>query len=70
MLEQPQDLHWIRPPRQTRTHQSLERLLATADDALSSERWHGATIARELTTSCLTYLGITHSQSSIQGDRP
>lgn len=27
-------------------------------------------IARELTTSCLAYLGITHSQSSIQGDRP
>lgn len=29
-----------------------------------------AQIARELTTSCLAYLGITHSQSSIQGDRP
>jgi hypothetical protein len=28
-----------------------------------------AQIARELTTSCLAYLGIPNSQSSIQGDR-
>lgn len=27
MLEQPQELHWIRPPRQARTHLILERLL-------------------------------------------
>jgi len=28
-----------------------------------------AKVARELTTSCLAYLGITHSQSSSEGDR-
>jgi AcrR family transcriptional regulator len=102
--DQPQDLHWIRPPRQARTHQSLERLLdvaelllrdknfddihvreialraetsvaafyrrftdkdallhalherrceealATADDALSPERWQGATIEEILSS--------------------
>lgn len=31
MLPQPKDLHWIRLPRQARTHQSLERLLDVAE---------------------------------------
>ena len=102
MVHSPTELHWIRPPRQARTHQSLERILdvaelllhdkpfddihvrelamradtsvaafyrrfkdkdgllhalherrceeafATADDALASERWEGASIAEIL----------------------
>jgi AcrR family transcriptional regulator len=31
MNQQPKDLQWIRPPRQARTHQSLERLLDVAE---------------------------------------
>ncbi len=31
MVHRPTELHWIRPPRQARTHQSLERLLDVAE---------------------------------------
>jgi AcrR family transcriptional regulator len=119
MLEQPNDLHWIRPPRQVRTHQSLERLLdiaelllrdknfddihvreialradtsvaafyrrftdkdallhalherrceeafATADDALSPVRWHGATIAEILRTIFPFMIDVVHSNECI-----
>jgi AcrR family transcriptional regulator len=32
--QQPKDLRWIRPPRQARTHRSLERLLDVAESLL------------------------------------
>lgn len=119
MLDQPRDLHWIRPPRQARTHRSLERLLdvaelllrdkifddihireiairaetsvaafyrrfpdkdallhalherrceealATADDALSPERWHGATIAEILCTIFPFMIDVVHSNEGL-----
>ena len=34
MHHRPTDLHWIRPPRQARTHQSLERILDVAESLL------------------------------------
>lgn len=119
MLERPKVLHWIRPPRQARTHQSLERLLdvaefllrdkdfddihvreialradtsvaafyrrfpdkdallhalherrceeafATADDALSPLRWQGATIAEILCAIFPFMIGVVHSNESL-----
>lgn len=119
MFEATRDLHWIRPPRQRRTHQSLERLLdvaerllrdknfddihvreiavradtsvaafyrrftdkdallhalherrceeafATADDALSSARWQGATIAEILCTIFPFMIDVVHSNESL-----
>jgi len=113
------DLHWIRPPRQLRTHQSLERVLdvaetmlrdkdfddihvseiairaetsvaafyrrfkdkdallhalhgrfceeayATADDALVSERWEGASVAEILFTIFPFLIEILHSNESL-----
>ncbi|MFP6654819.1 MAG: helix-turn-helix domain-containing protein, partial [Myxococcota bacterium] len=34
MVHRTTELHWIRPPRQARTHQSLERLLDVAERLL------------------------------------
>lgn len=34
MVQHPTELHWIRPPRQVRTHQSLERILDVAEALL------------------------------------
>ncbi len=34
MLHRPTELHWIRPPRQARTHKSLERILDVAESLL------------------------------------
>jgi AcrR family transcriptional regulator len=119
MLPQPKELHWIRPPRQLRTHQSLERLLdvaelllrdkdfddihvreialradtsvaafyrrftdkdallhalherrceeafATADDALSKVRWHGATIAEILCAIFPFMIDVVHSNEGL-----
>lgn len=119
MLSQPKDLHWIRLPRQARTHQSLERLLdvsemllrdknfddihvreialradtsvaafyrrfidkdallhalherrceeafATADDALSRERWKGAMIAEILHAIFPFMIEVVHSSESL-----
>jgi AcrR family transcriptional regulator len=115
----PTDLHWIRPPRQARTHQSLERLLdvaevllrdkdfddihvreialradtsvaafyrrftdkdallhalherrceeafATADYALSPVRWQGATIAEILSVIFPFMIDAVHSSESL-----
>ena len=117
--EQPAELHWIRPPRQRRTHESLERLLdvaenllrdkhfddihvreialragtsvaafyrrftdkdallhalherrceeafATADDALSATRWRGATIEEILSAIFPFMIEVVHSSESL-----
>lgn len=119
MLPQAKELHWIRPPRQLRTHQSLERLLdvaelllrdkdfddihvreitlradtsvaafyrrftdkdallhalherrceeafATTDDALSKVRWHGATIAEILCAIFPFMIDVVHSNEGL-----
>ena len=39
MVHSSSDLHWIRPPRQARTHQSLERLLDVAETMLHDKNF-------------------------------
>jgi AcrR family transcriptional regulator len=38
-------LHWIRPPRQTRTQESLERLLDAAEELLADKRFEDVHVA-------------------------
>lgn len=58
MLEQPRDLHWIRAPRQARTHQSLERLLDVAERLLHDKNFddiHVREIALRADTSVASF---------------
>lgn len=54
MVQRTSDLHWIRPPRQARTHESLERLLDVAESMLHDKDFddiHVSEIARRAETS-------------------
>ena len=58
MPQQPRDLHWIRPPRQARTHQSLERLLDVAERLLHDKHFddiHVREIALRADTSVAAF---------------
>jgi AcrR family transcriptional regulator len=58
MLTQPKDLHWVRPPRQERTHQSLERLLDVAEMLLRDKDFddiHVRDIASRAETSVAAF---------------
>jgi AcrR family transcriptional regulator len=54
MSQESSELHWIRPPRQARTHQSLERLLDVAETMLQEKSFddiHVSEIASRAGTS-------------------
>ncbi len=54
----PEPLQWIRPPRQARTHESLERLLEAAQSLLQDKRFedvHVAEVARRAGTSVASF---------------
>jgi AcrR family transcriptional regulator len=57
-LPRPPDLHWIRPPRQLRTHQSLERVLDVAEAMLRDKDFddiHVSEIANRAETSVAAF---------------
>lgn len=54
----PEPLQWIRPPRQVRTQESLERLLDAAEELLQDKRFedvHVSEIARRAETSVAAF---------------
>lgn len=58
MVHQSSELHWIRPPRQARTHQSLERLLDVAETMLRDKNFddiHVSDIASRAETSVAAF---------------
>jgi AcrR family transcriptional regulator len=58
MVHQSSELHWIRPPRQARTHQSLERLLDVAETMLQDKNFddiHVSEIASRAETSVAAF---------------
>jgi AcrR family transcriptional regulator len=58
MAHSSSELHWIRPPRQARTHQSLERLLDVAETMLQDKNFddiHVAEIASRAESSVAAF---------------
>ena len=58
MPRSPTPLHWIKPPRQARTQESLERVLDAAEALLADKRFediHVAEIANRADTSVAAF---------------
>jgi AcrR family transcriptional regulator len=58
MNQSAKDLHWVRPPRQLRTHQSLERLVDAAEALLRDKRFddiHVRDVALRANTSVAAF---------------